>query len=845
MACIACRHELSLLAEFRLDGAADPFPEPGIEPNYAPSRSIRIQHMHVSLSIEPADATFKGTARIAVMPLPISTGSATFDFDEVVVDSVTDADGNALDWTHGDGRLKVRGVTEPTTLVVQWTGDSPRRGMYFTGPTQFEPNRQHMAWTQCQDEDGHFVFPCHDHPGIKHTWSIELDAPEGYTLLSNGSLSDSGVRNGRSWARYEQREAMPAYLFTAVAARLSVIEGTGGPVPIRYLVPVGQEEHAVRAMGKTPLMIEEFARKTGIHYPWPRYDQVVVHDFIFGGMENVACTTMTDLLLVDTKAVLEWDPDGLVAHELAHQWFGDLVTCQDWSQAWLNESWATFMESVWWQADRPEEDATWYRWELGQSYLGEDSGRYRRPIVSYQFREPIDVFDRHLYEKGATVLSTLRFELGEGPFWAGVNHYLTRHAHSTVHSRHFQRALEDATGANLDRFFDQWIFGAGHPALEVNLSEEPGLVVATVKQTQTGNETADVFHFTLRLVLVSEDGSERIVDLPVQERERSWAIPVDGDIATVRVDPAFRVLGTIKLSGPGPWLEQLLGDACPVVAVRAARGLLEKGSASGFDAVVHALREHPWHGVRSTIARALGSRGGDDSRDALLAALSAEPDPRTVRGIVEGLGQFREEVVATRLLEQLNGDEPATWQLWGSLLTSLGKTRDPRAVEALSANLDVQGWGSLVQQRALTGLAATEDPAALPILLERSKTSHPPRLRAAAAAALSVLGDKVESTRTAVVERLCEMVREPGFRPRLASVAALGRVRDSRASAVLTQVHRSDPDGRIRRGAFESLRKIRKGRTTEAGLATMRGRLESLAEENHKLRSRIDKLERM
>ncbi len=826
-----------------LDGAPDPFAEPGVGPNYAPSRSVRIEHVTVRLSLNPVERTFSGSAELLFTPLPIFDGTACFDLEEVDVSSVTDADGVPLDYTLGDGVLAVKSGNA-TTIVVQWTGSEPSRGLYFTGPTDREPDRQHMAWTQCQDEDGHFVFPCHDHPRVKHPWTIELDAPAGYTLLSNGKQTEGGDRSGRVWSRWEQREPMPAYLFTAVAARLTRIDATDTATPVAYYVPVGQEDGTIRSMGKTPLMIEAFARKTGVPYPWPRYDQVVVHDFIFGGMENVACTTMTDLLLVDEKAVLEWDPDGLVSHELAHQWFGDLVTCQDWSQAWLNESWATFMEQVWWAEDRGETETTWYRWETAQGYHGEDSGRYRRPIVSYTFREPIDVFDRHLYNKGSIVLSTLRYELGEDAFWTGVKHYLETHAHSTTHTRHFQRAMEDATGANLDRFFDQWIWGAGHPALEVSLGEDKGLVTVGVKQTQSGDQTAKVFHFTLRCELVFADGSTRVVDLPVRERDRSWAIPVDGEVTTVRVDPGYRVLAAIQISGPTPWLEALAMDACPVLALRANKALISKGTSRAVAIATRALSEHPFHGVRASIASGLGKRGGTESRDALLAALDSDTDPRSTRAIVEALGTFRDAAVASALIAELS-EEQDTWHLRGALLKSLGATRDPRAVDVIRQHIDEPSWGEVIAQRGVAGLAASEDPAVLDDIRVRTTAAYPERVQAAAAVALASLGDKVESVRKQARERLCEMVHEPGFRARLSAVSALGRLKDPGATATLNKVHRSDPDGRIRRSAFEALRTIRKGRTSDAGLASLRSRIDELAEQNDTLRKRLDKLDRI
>ncbi len=826
----------------RVDGGRIPFPEPGVRPHYAPDRVVRITRIDLEIGLEPAAHTFTGRARLGLHALPTYRGSFGLDFDEVVVDTVTDRAGTPLDHALGDGQLTIKADEVPAEVIITWHGADPRRGLYFTGPTDQDPDRQHMAWTQCQDEDGHFVFPCHDHPGVKHPWTIEITAPSGYTLLSNGACIETDERDGRSWARYDQREPMPAYLVTVVAARLTKIDSKWRDRPVRYFVPVGQEEHVQRAFGKTPEMIECFSRVLGVDYPWPRYDQVVVHDFIFGGMENVACTTMTDMLLVDEKGAVEWDPEGLVSHELAHQWFGDLVTCQDWSQGWLNESWATYLEAIWWENTRGAVDAVWYRHQTAQGYHDEASGRYRRPIVSYRFREPIDVFDRHLYNKGSCVLWSLRHELGDDAFWAGVQAYLEAHRHDTVHTRHFQRAMEAATGRNLDAFFEQWIHSAGHPMLEVSLGRESGQVTVTVTQTQTGDDVPEVFALVLRIEVAEAGNPPRSVDLRIDARERTFVIPVLGDEVTVRVDPGYRVLAEISLKGPEAWLQALVADPCPVLAVRAAGGLLAEGRISGRDAVFAALSDHPFHGVRSHLAKAIGGLRTDASRDRLIAALQTESDPRPRRAIVEALGQYRHPDAAAAITALL-GEELPTWHLHGGALTALGRTREPGVVAVLMEHLEIDSWGDLVRQRALAGLAETEDAEILPILLSHSREGSD-RVRGAAAGALGRLADAVDGSRREAVERLVEMVDEPGFRTQLQAISALGRVRDPASVPALDRLHRTAPDGRTRRMAYEALVRVRAGRTTEAGLAALRRHLDTLSEENARLRDRVDRLER-
>jgi len=830
----------SYSSKLLLAGGVMPFAEPGVKPHYSPDRDVRIEHLDLELRLFPVEKRFEGRARIDVTALAGFSGVASFDLDEVEVSAVTDGGGEPLPYVLEGGALRVD-VADPSTIVVEWSGADPSCGLYFTGPKPSAPDRQYMAWTQCQDEDGHFVYPCHDHPGIKHSWSIRLEGPAGFTLLSNGEAVDSGEEGGRSWSTWKQEKPMPAYLFTAVAAELSMVEAKWRDRPVRYFVPPGAEEAVVRAFGKTPLMIEEYSRRTGVDYPWPRYDQVVVHDFIFGGMENVACTTMTDLLLVDERAVMEWDPDGLVSHELAHQWFGDLVTCQDWSQGWLNESWATFMESVWWDADRDRDEAIWYRFGTMGEYLDEYGSRYRRSLVSYDFREPIDVFDRHLYQKGSCVLWTLRGILGEEPFWQGVKSYLDSRAHDTAHSRDFQRAMERTTGRNLDGFFHQWILSPSHPDLEIGLSEDSGLLVVSIKQTQTGEGVPEAYHFPLRLEIVTESGSTSIT-LPVAERDRAWAIPVTGKVQTVRIDPGLNVLATHLWKGPRAWMERLLVDSDPVIALRAAHALLEEGSYPAVASVRHAMASHPFWGLRAELASRVGKRGGQIDRDSLIDLLQTDKDPRVRRAAAGALGNFRDATTADALLGVLEEDI-STWHLLGAAIKSLGSTRDPRAIEAIKPFLEMESWASTIPTRSLAGLAATRDPAVLDILLAHSRVDRDDRIRGTAAAALGALGDRVEAVRTPALERLVEMLNEPGFRAQLAAIGGLATLGDDRAIGALSRVHRSAPDGRTRRTAYEALVRIRRGRSTEEGLEGLRRELETLREQNATLRGRIDKLE--
>ncbi len=837
MACLS-RHELVLLG--LADGGPMPFAEPGIRPNYAPSWTVRPTHADLRLSVEPEQGRWEGEIVLRFEALVTYEGSVRIDLEGPAVLSVGSESGEPLPWRSVEGGLIVE-AGSARGVRIAFAGSRPGRGLYVTGPTSTLPLRPWMAWTQCQDEDAHAIFPCFDHPRVRHPWRIRLEGPAGSTLLSNGAAQESGEDAAGSYAIWEQAEPMPAYLFTAVVGPLEVVSTSWRDRSVRYLVPPGEGAEVERAFGRTPEMMEVFSTWLGVDYPWSRYDQVVVHEFVFGGMENTACTSMTDALLVDARTGPHWDPEGLVCHELAHQWFGDLVTCQDWGQGWLNESWATFLETVWAEHRHGAHEAAWYAFGQQSAYLDEDGGRYRRPIVSYLFKDPIDVFDRHLYEKGAVVLRTLRHELGDGPFRAATQAYLQRHAHGGVHTRDLQRVFEEVTGRNLDAFFAAWIHGAGHPVLRVELGEEAGLLTVSVSQGQEGDLTPEAFPFSLVIDVVTASGSRRL-SLPIRERERVFAVPVEEPILTVRVDPGFRVLADVGITGPLPWLSALAMDDDPVLATRALRALAKRGGSEADAVVDRVLQAHPFWGVRGEAAAKVGARGTPEAEALLRARLREETEPRAWVSVVRALAPFRSEAVADDLIASLS-TPTWTWYQLAEALETLGRSRLARAIPAIHPHLTTVVPGDVVRTRALLALALTEQASVLPTLLAFSRDDVGDRGRFGAAKALGALGDKVPEVRAACRERLEEMARAGGFRERYGAVQALGVLRDPAATATLSHVHASDRDGRVRRSAWEALWRTREGRTGSDALLGVRDRLETVESQARDLKQRLDRHE--
>ena len=824
------------------EGADTRFAEPGLRARYAPDRPFQLTHLELLLEIDPATPWLRSTAILHIKPRPAGLGVVELDLDSLVVESLESMDGGRLTWRHRDGRLRVQGLPPEGGRVRVVSAGLPARGLYFTGPTEAEPQRQSMAWTQCQDEDAHHLFPCIDHPVEKSTFHIEILAPASMTVISNGSLlGRQPEADGRHRWSWRQERRISAYLFTAVVAELEIIEEEGGAIPVRYLAPLGTQESATRrAFGRTPEMIDFLATRVGVPYPWARYDQVAVHDFIFGGMENVAATTMTDALLTDERAALDTSFDDLVVHELAHQWFGDLVTCRDWSQAWLNEGWATYIEAVWKEEDLGADEADWHRWGWLSNYISEVGARYRRPIVDHRYRAPITLFDRHLYDKGGLVLHALQSTLGADAFWLGVTQYLEAHQTGSVHTEDFRRSMEETTGRSLEAFFHQHVQSAGHAKLTVELSWEAGLLEISVVQEQIGADVPEVFDLDLPLRIV-HGATAQLLSLPIRARNRTFALPCAEEPDRVEIDSRFTALAELTVKAPISLLRASLeGDGGVVGRIRAARALGKAGGRAADEALAAALASEDFWGLRAEAARALAARGGALARGALLTA-SRDPHPKLRRAVVDALAGLPGVEVERRLAEIAREGDPSL-HVEGQALISLGKLHAKDTIALAQELLTRASWTDLLQCRALEALGHSRDPEALPLLVGWTAPQRGGRPQAAAAAALGRLAGELPEVRKAAVDALLPLAAEAPFRVRLAAVGALGAARDPRAAGPLAALHQMAGDGRLARHALESLTRLNAGTGAEQAVTALRRDVDTLREDNRALRDRLDRL---
>ncbi len=800
-------------------------------------RPFLVDHLALDLVLDVPKKSVRGVATLSVRRVDPDAESLTLDAIGFTIASVR-IDGSEIAYGY-DGRaltLPIAKAIDAAKVSIAYTA-TPRRGLYFLEPDEHYPARPTQVWSQCQEEDARHFVPCHDKPHVKMTTEVKLRVPNGWFALSNGDLvRDERPAAPEPWSfHYKLDQPHPSYLLTVVAGEFAEIHASVGDTPVAYFVPKGREEDGVRTFDRTPDMIAHFGHVTGVEYPWTRYSQVVVSDFIFGGMENTTATTMYEHVLLDARAAIDVSSDDLIAHELAHQWFGDYVTCRDWSEAWLNEGFATYMEHVWREKALGADEYDYgVKGDL-DAYVGEAQGRYRRSIVCNDYDAPLDLFDRHLYEKGCLVLHMLRLELGTALFWRGITLYLTRHARSVVETRDLMRACEEVSGKSLGRFFEQWVFKPGHPELEGSLAWEKGVLTVNVKQHQsTTDGVPEAFELLLCLDILEAHGVRR-VKLRISQRLESFAVACATRPVYVVIDPEMRIAGDVRIKVPGDMLRaQLVQAQTGRGRWLAARALAASDDPPTLDALETTLqKKDEFWGVRVEAATALGQIRGSASFDALARARAIE-HPKVRRAVADALGRFRTTAAADILKKLALSDE--SYLVEAAAARSLGKTKQSSVFDTLVDVVDRPAWADVISAGAIDGLAALRDDRAMPHLVARTRYRHPARTRRAAILALPKLASDRKCRET-----LEDLIDDPDTMLRLDVARALGDLGDGKARPALRARLEVELDPRVRRRIREAVRDLsQEGKRAQEGL---RDDFDKLQAEHAELRGRVAALE--
>ena len=854
---------------------------------YAPDRPADVKHVKLIITLDFEQETVSGTVYTTFSTLYDDLKTITFDAVELQIERVMLEDGKELAFNTDAKKLIVTldrpyYFGEQITFAIEYHA-KPRTGLHFIKPAPEDPARPVQAWTFGQPRYHSHWFPCHDASNDRATTEIIATVPAQFMTISNGTLL--GVTANGATRTHHWRHDVPhaTYLISLVVGEFAVIEDHYKHTPVTYYVRPERKDDAHLYMGKTPEMMRFFSEYTGVEYPYNKYAQTVVELFT-GAMEHTSATTHSFALLVDRRASLDIDVVPIVAHELAHQWFGDLLTCRDWSDGWLNEGFATYFEELWEEHDQGTDYFKQSMLGLKKGYLEEDA-HYRRPIVYHVYHDDgFELFDAHLYNKGAWVLHMLRHQLGEAAFKRAIHAYVSRYREREVITADLERTFEEVTGRSLAQFFQQWVYSGGYPAFEVNYSwdSEHNMAKLKIKQTQQIDDLTPCFVTPVDLAFTIPTSDEsakddnttetRAVGMQImvgedEQVEQTFYLPLERQPVMVRFDPNSWVLKTLKFERPTKLMRyQLEHDPDILGRIEAAEALGEVGDDESIAALKKAFLTDAFWGVRNAAASALGVIGTRKSQDVLLQALQ-ELDPaqfsRVRAAIARTLGKFQAPAQAelaersaealSALLEQ--GD--LSYLVESAAAQALGKTRTAASVDQLLKLIDRPSWMNFVQRGIFSGLAATAEDRVVEYIaaylgdthaIDGRREANHPTMRRAAAQGMWALGQNrylySEEARQRAVTALTLAIEHDSWEPvRAISALALMSLGEKRAINVLERVARHELDSFAQRDMRIAAYTLRIGDKTDEQLKQLRKDLDQVREENRKQKEQLEALE--
>jgi aminopeptidase N len=759
---------------------------------YARSRDYDLQNARIALCFDLERRKVMGEVTHTLAALRDGLPRLTFDSVALAILSVA-VNGQPAKFETTATQLLVT-LDRPAKLgerfevSIRYEG-RPRKGFYFVLPDKNYPDRPREVWTQGEAEDTRYYIPIYDYPNDRTSTEMILTVPRDWVTVSNGKLVGvTGTAGGMKTWHWKQSQPHSTYLISLVAGEFELMKETWRNIPVTYYVPRGSGDRVKPTFARTEKMLEFYADLLGVPYPWDQYAQTAVDDFVVGGMENTSATTLTTSVLVHPQLAGEslMGSDGVVSHEMAHQWFGDLVTCKDWANLWLNEGFATYFATLWEEHFYGADEAAYSLWRSRNGWMNSQR-LYPVPIVTRNFTDATE-YAGNLYTKAGWVLHMLRQQLGDAGFYAALKHYLQTYRGQNVVSADLAKAIEEATATNVDAFFDQWIYGAGAPRFEVRYAYDDAArhVKLEVKQTQKVEGRVGVFRAPVEIEITTTEGKKSL-PVTITRASETYTFPVEGPPRLVLFDKGNKILKSVEFQkDPQEWIYQLKNAEAVPDRLDAARALSEvKNNEEVAAALGEAARRDAFWGVRVESLRALGRIGGPAAQKQILAALGDER-PWVRQVVVELMGTFKDDATLADRLKTIFREDKA-YRVRAEALASFARQKPSGGLALLQAAAATDSPDDRLRIAALRAMATLGDDQAVPVLLEWSATGKPFPVRAGAITSLGRLGRKNK----AITQRLIAYLPENYRAVRSATISALGECGDPDAIAPLEALLKS------------------------------------------------------
>lgn len=551
-------------------------PEVSTQPVYqaAVTKAFDLIHTKLWVSLDWNKQQLNGKAELWVKPhfYPASTimvDAKGMDIHKVELES--DGKFEAVEYVYDDLKLFIRlGQTftanDTAKIAIDYTAKpeeiqvkgsraiSSDKGLYFINPQGDDPNKPRQVWTQGETEASSCWFPTLDAPNQKTTQELFVTVDSVFQSLSNGALvaqveNEGGTRTDH-WV---QMQPHAPYLVALIVGEYAVVKDFWrDSIAVDYFVEPAYREDAMAIFGNTPEMLEFYSTILDYDYPWDKYHQVIVRDFVSGAMENTSAVVHGEFVQRTRRELLDRDFEFIVAHELFHHWFGDLVTCESWANLPLNESFATYGEYLWAEHKYGLDQADFQLRQFLRGYLSESKTK-QVDMIRFDYEQREDMFDNHSYDKGGRILHMLRKEIGDDAFFASLNHFLTHNAYQAAEMHDLRLSVEEITGRDMNWFFNQWFFASGHPDLQVDYAFDDQTMeqMVVVNQRQNLDQTP-LYRLPIKVAVYTDLGIEQH-EIEITQSVDTFKFHTNGTVRWVNFDVDKALLAEIEENKPDRW----------------------------------------------------------------------------------------------------------------------------------------------------------------------------------------------------------------------------------------------------------------------------------------------------
>lgn len=767
-------------------------------------RSYDVLHYRIDVRLNESARRVDGVVEITLQPLRSSIDTVVLDAVDMDIRSVRIAAPNGefnaeSRWNYDSTRLRIM-LPRPLTHGEQRSfriaySCTPQRGLYFIAPDASFPDDPRQIWTQGQGEDNRYWFPCYDFPNDKATSEILLTVDTALQTLSNGAL-DSRNDNGDGTATWHWRQELPhsSYLIMLAAGKYGVFHETRDGIAVdSWHYPSDDARDVRRTFDDTEDMLAFFSEYTQLRYPWTKYVQVPVRHFLYGGMENTSATVMADTrLVVDARASLDYDPQPLIAHELAHQWFGDYVTYVDWSNEWLNEGFATFFQQLWTRERFGEDDFIMQRFNGIRSYLDWADRAGRFPVVAAHRGGSANT-----YSKGAAVLHMLRAITGEEEFRRVIASWLKRFALGSVETNDLKRTVEDVTGRSMEWFFEQWLYKAGYP--EISVTRETVADGDSLRLTFIQTQTVDSLCGYFRLPLMLRWPGGRTETIWLEGASTTAAFAIDGeDDRFLEFDPKNIICGRLNVDYTLEERIRILREAgSPAQRILAIEQLAPQAEQEKVrEALFTAALSDPHRDVRKSAATKLANLNSDTISFAgelreIFVKLTNDGFSGVRSTALNGLNNFRDPLLIPLFRRML---EDSSYYVEASAMNCILSVDSIGSTEVVRERLEKKSYSDILQLAAMDWVQKYQYLQFIPLLRGLAAPGHNVAVRTKSFETLLLLQDAPEVLHALILG----WIDEPHAPIRVWAVSALRLFGDAEARRVLLPRVPAEKNPRVR-----------------------------------------------